>query len=469
MAAAPIGDFVQRICRNNLWNDETDGHLLHGFLTQKEDRAFEALVRRHGPMVLGVCRRVLGHAHDAEDAFQATFLVLVRKAHSLAGRHTIGNWLYGVAFHTALKARAAKAKRRERESQVRTMIHIESPRDEDADWQRLLDQELSRLPNRNREPVVLCDLEGKTRREAARLLNLPDGTLSGRLTTARRLLARRLARRGVALSGGALAATLAQSMSSACVPSPLIVSTVKAATMIASGQMAAGVISANVYNLTEGVMSAMIIAKFKFAAALVIALGLAAGGSYLVAGATPQAAGEAPQERQRGKREPAKDANSVSGALQSVDTDKNTVTINIFSRAEGESTNKTYPVSKDAKITRDGKEAKLADLKNVGRVAIKLSEDQSTAVSITTVARTATGEFFDAGKKTITIVIDTARQGKKKSTFTLTSDTKVTIAGKAAKLADLKEGTTVVLTFSADEANVVQVNVPAAGGRGRKE
>jgi hypothetical protein len=232
-------------------------------------------------------------------------------------------------------------------------------------------------------------------------------------------------------------------------------------------------ISANVHTLAEGETTTMLISKSS--TAIVIALALSAGESDLVAGATPRAAGvslvsnqDTPQERPRGKREP-RDANTVSGELQSVDTDKNTVTISIFSRAEGESTNKTYPVSKDAKVVRDGKEAKLADLKNVGRVTIKLSEDQSTAIAITTIARTATGEFFDAGKKTITIIIDTARQGKKKSMFTLAPDTKVTIAGKAARLEDLKEGTTVVLTLSADEANVIQVNAPATAGRGRKE
>src|SRR5262249_44075451 len=134
----------------------TDGQLLECFLARREEAAFEALVRRHGPMVLGVCRRVLRNAHDAEDAFQATFLVLVRKAASLLPREAVGNWLYGVAYHTALKARAAALRRRAKEAQVRAMSPREArPEDAGQEWRPLLDHELSRLPDKYREPVVL--------------------------------------------------------------------------------------------------------------------------------------------------------------------------------------------------------------------------------------------------------------------------------------------------------------------------
>src|SRR5262249_26019760 len=158
---------------------------------------------RHGPMVLGVCRRVLDHAHDAEDAFQATFLVLARKAASIVARDTVGNWLYGVAYRTAHKARVAAARRRLKERQMSRPEAL----DEDV-WRELrpvLDQELNRLPEKYREPVILCDLEGQTRKEAARRLGWPEGTLSGRLSRARVLLAKRLARHGLTLSGGAMA------------------------------------------------------------------------------------------------------------------------------------------------------------------------------------------------------------------------------------------------------------------------
>src|SRR5262249_51706510 len=153
-----------------------------------------------------------------------------------------GNWLYGVAYRAALEVKAA---RRIREEQVSAMPEP-GVVDESAVWcdlRLVLDQELSRLPEKYRVPVVLCDLEGRTRREVARQLGLPGGTLSGRLTTARRTLARRLARRGLALSDGALAAALSQGAASASLPTWLAVSTTKAATAVAAGSAAASVVS----------------------------------------------------------------------------------------------------------------------------------------------------------------------------------------------------------------------------------
>ena len=153
----------------------------------KDEAAFEALVRRHGPMVLGVCRRVLRNHHDAEDAFQATFLVLVRKAASIVPREMVANWLYGVAYRTALKARSMIARQRVRERQVTEMPEPEAAEPDDCwrDLQPLLDQELSRLPDKYRVPIVLCDLEGKTGKEAARQLGWPEGTVASRLARGR--------------------------------------------------------------------------------------------------------------------------------------------------------------------------------------------------------------------------------------------------------------------------------------------
>jgi RNA polymerase sigma factor (sigma-70 family) len=250
----------------------TDRQLLDRFLTAREEAAFEALVRRHGPMVLGVCRRVLVHLHDAEDAFQATFLIMVRKASSIVARETVGNWLFGVAFRTAQKARAAAARRRVKEKQMSRPEAVEE--DVWRELRPLLDQELNRLPDKYREPVILCDVEGNTRKEAARRLGWPEGTLSGRLSRARVMLAKRLARHGLALSGGAVAVALSHNAASACVPAPLVSSTVQAAAWVAAGHAAAGVVSAPVAALTEGVMKAMLMTKLKIATAIVLAVGL---------------------------------------------------------------------------------------------------------------------------------------------------------------------------------------------------
>jgi RNA polymerase sigma-70 factor (ECF subfamily) len=190
----------------------SDGQLLERFLAGRDAAALEALMRRHGPMVLGVCRRVLRDYHDAEDAFQATFLVLARRAASIWPREKVGNWLYGVAYQTARKARAVRAKRRVREVPASGAPEPEAPSDVPrSDLAELLDHELSRLPDRYRTALVLCELEGKTHADAAERLGWPVGTLSGRLSRARAMLARRLTRRGVLLAGGSLAVLLAQS------------------------------------------------------------------------------------------------------------------------------------------------------------------------------------------------------------------------------------------------------------------
>jgi RNA polymerase sigma factor (sigma-70 family) len=256
--------------------DMTDGQLLERFLAAQEEAAFEVLVRRHGPMVLGVCRRLLSNAHDAEDAFQAAFMVLIRKGPSLLPRQTLGNWLYGVAYHVALKARAAGWKRRAKERRAAAMSKPEASIEDTAlDLLPLLDRELDRLPDRYREAVVLCDLEGKTRKEAARQLAIAAGTLSGRLTTARRMLAKRLTRRGVTLSVAALAAVLTPGTTSAGVSPALLGATVTSAAALAAGT---GALSPQVAALTHGMMRSLLLAKLKLATAVLLTLALLSGG-----------------------------------------------------------------------------------------------------------------------------------------------------------------------------------------------
>jgi RNA polymerase sigma factor (sigma-70 family) len=228
-------------------------------------------------MVLGVCRRVLTNAEDAEDAFQATFLVLVRKGASVRPREMVGNWLYGVAYRTALEARGAIARRRAIEKQVQAMPHPAIEPKLEESWQELrplLDQELSRLPEKYRLPVILCDLEGRSRREVARQLGVPDGTLSNRLATARQMLARRLTRRGLTIPSAALATALAQSAVSAAVPAALIVSTTQTAALLAAGG-AVSAIPAKVVALMEGVIKTMLLTKLKTVAVVLLLVGLA--------------------------------------------------------------------------------------------------------------------------------------------------------------------------------------------------
>jgi RNA polymerase sigma factor (sigma-70 family) len=177
-----------------------DGELLIRFLSSRDEGAFAVLVRRHAGMVFGTCRRVLGNAADADDAFQAAFVMLARKAHTLTDRTCVGNFLYGIAFHTALKARAMATKRKAKEAQVATASR-ERERPESDELSRALDEELAKLPEKYREPVVLCELEGVSRKDAATRLGIPEGTISSRLATAHRMLEKRLKARGFAAVG----------------------------------------------------------------------------------------------------------------------------------------------------------------------------------------------------------------------------------------------------------------------------
>jgi RNA polymerase sigma factor (sigma-70 family) len=249
----------------------SDGQLLALFVKHRDGDAFAALLKRHGPMVMGVCRRVLLNHHDAEDAFQATFLIFARKAGTVTTQDSIAGWLYRVSYRTALEARVRIARRRSREQQVNELPHTAiEPNEGQGELLVLLDKELDRLPDKYRVPVVLCELEGRSRKEAARVLGVPEGTLSWRLAHAKKLLAKRLSRQGLVISAGTLAAVMAAGTASAC----LRTSTLK---MVLS----VGTVPAKVLALTEGVLKAMLLTKLKITvcfAALALVAGIGATG-----------------------------------------------------------------------------------------------------------------------------------------------------------------------------------------------
>lgn len=295
MATARMDSLMRQVRRAVLRRDDgdrSDGQLLTSFIERNDAVAFEAIVRRHGPMVFGVCRRIVHDHHDAEDAFQATFLVLACKATSIRPREQVANWLHGVALRIALKAKSLSARRRGREMQVIDMPEPESvPHDEWSDLQPLLDRELNGLPEIYRLPILLCDLEGKSIKEATRQLGWPQGTLAGRLARGRKLLAKRLANRGVTLSAGLLAAVVSRHTASAAVPATLMNTTVETATQIAAGQATlAGLVPAKVAILTEGALRAMLLIKLKtLAVGLLVAFLIVVAGAFYQTNAAEQA------------------------------------------------------------------------------------------------------------------------------------------------------------------------------------
>lgn len=282
---AELGTFFRRL-RYVLGSPATegvsDGALLERYVAGREEAAFAALMERHGPMVLGVCRRVLRNSPDADDAFQATFLVLLRKAGSISKRESAGSWLYGVAYRIALRARVAVERHQAQQRQVEEMAN-KTARDSlsDPDLRPILDEELQQIPEKYRQAVILCYLEGRTTEEAARQLGCPFGTVSSRLARARDMLRTRLIRRGLTIASGAVAALVTQNAAPAAVPPALTNLTLTVAHELLATGMAttSGVASAKVAALTEGALKAMWIGKLKATAALVMAaVGLAGSG-----------------------------------------------------------------------------------------------------------------------------------------------------------------------------------------------
>jgi RNA polymerase sigma factor (sigma-70 family) len=244
-----------------------DADLLRLFLSARDEEAFAALVRRHGPMVLGVCRRVLGNHADAQDAFQATFLVLARRAAAVRPASALANWLHGVAYRTSLEARRAMAVRRDKEQRAAELSAAASQITGDCDLREVLDRELAALPEVYRSAVVLCDLEGLSRKEAAARLGWSEGAVAGRLARGRAALARRLARHGLAVSTAGVG--LMSGSLVAGVPTELFQSTVRIGILTtARGVVCAA--PAAVVALTEGVLKTMLLTKLKVVATALV-------------------------------------------------------------------------------------------------------------------------------------------------------------------------------------------------------
>jgi RNA polymerase sigma factor (sigma-70 family) len=281
MSEGPLStllDYLRRLVSSEA-TDCSDEELLERFALERDEMAFESLLHRYGPLVWSICHRILTQEHAAEDAFQATFLVLVRKAGSVSKKASIRSWLHGVALRVALRARQHENLRRRRE-QVRSFRQTD-----EASWndvRSILDEEIQRLPEKYRLPLILCYLEGKTNDDAARLLNCPRGTVATRLARARDRLRSRLRRRGVSLSAGYLVALLAGNTASATVAPLVLAQTAK----VALTDMA----SVSITALTEGVLHTMFLSKLKTALAFVLMLAMISGagiGAYYLRAQVP--------------------------------------------------------------------------------------------------------------------------------------------------------------------------------------
>jgi RNA polymerase sigma factor (sigma-70 family) len=439
--------------------DATDQQLLKRFVEGREQVAFENLLHRHEAAVLAVCRRVLGHEQDAEDAFQATFLVLARKAASLLSGAGIGSWLYGVANRTALKAKVANARRRRREATA--AIKPEQEQKTASDWSDLLpvfDQEMQRLPSKLRATIVLCDVEGKTRTEAARELGWPEGTLSWRLASARSLLAARLKRHGITLSATALAVAIAEN-ASASVPAILSAATAQAAGFSLLDQaVAAGQVSANVAALTKGVLRTMFYQKIKIAVVICLALSAVGTGAVLAWGigakspegrmATAQQATEVAENpvvlAQGNDRAPAK-APDLRGPITEISADGKVLTVGM---AAGGGGGKQAPLT-EVKLTDKTKMEFTILAKDLRRklkvgdvVFVNLENGAASTVRVTPAADVR-GSIMDisADGKTLTVKSPPKRKGESAQNVNVKVTDKTIIVKAPVRVGETGEAT----------------------------
>ncbi|MGP0067374.1 MAG: RNA polymerase sigma factor [Isosphaeraceae bacterium] len=269
---------IQRLFGHGTVSGLSEGQLLARFVGDRDEVAFEAIVSRHGPMVLGICRRLLDDPHDVEDAFQATFLVLVKKARMLRDRDLLASWLYGVALRVATRSRRDRTRRRSRErSDIAADVSMPADDIERRELWSVLDAEVARLPARFRTPIVLCYFEGLTHDQAAERIGCPVGTVRSRMSKGRELLQSRLTRRGLAPTPTLLGAGPISGLAPA-VPPALFFKTLAGASVANGHPIVAGIVSTSAITLTQGVLRTMSMMKWMTLASAVMVLGALGGG-----------------------------------------------------------------------------------------------------------------------------------------------------------------------------------------------
>jgi RNA polymerase sigma factor (sigma-70 family) len=490
MAVAP--DCVRKVFDRVRDTADTggDGELLSRYRQHRDQDAFGSLVRRHGPMVLGVCNRVLRDSHAADDAFQATFLVLAKKADSVRPPDRLAPWLYGVAYRTAMKARGRAFRQQQVETRyaTETANRTQAEPSDDADVLPILDEQLHALPEKYRTPLVLCALQGLNKAEAAERLGVPEGTVSSRLARARELLRTRLARRGVAVPALALASLLTASELQATVHASFAYATTEVA-------LETALVPAPILSLSHEVLQSMMYTKLKAICVIALSVTLASGFSFYALnaddkkpaqGEKPAPAkpddkekpapkkpdnkeGDKPKPKEGDKPKP-KDGEKPrvmksAGKVASVDTKEHSIMIAV--KGDGGVVEKMYPVAKDAKIYIDGKEAKLDAIpKNATAGFLANAPKEGALPQITELRITGdivTGLVAKADATSITL----ASEGNDKS-FKLAANAKVTINGKEAKASDLKAGDKATLVKTSDNSAILVVTAGTKVGDGEK-
>jgi RNA polymerase sigma factor (sigma-70 family) len=504
MAAASFGHSLRKTLDRVRETDSGDGELLTRYRNERDQEAFGSLVRRHGPMVLGVCRRVLRDHHAADDAFQATFLVLAKKANAVRPPDRLAPWLYGVAYRTALKARGRLFRRQQVEQDYAVQAASNSsgketiaPPADDVDGTAellpLIDEQLNALPEKYRTALVLCGIQGLNKAEAAAKLGLPEGTVSSRLARAREMLRDRLLRRGIAVPAIAFTALFTADTLQAAVPPALATS--------ASATAGVSAIPATILALSQEVIRSMALLKLKILGAIALSVSLVSGGFGLVAlqaddkkpqpqpVAKPQAAngevkkptpadaekpkvkpesekgekGEKGEKPQKPESEDKKPTGKFGGKIAAVDAKANTITL-VFKGEDGV-TEKVVKLADAARVFIDGKEGKIADVPKGAMANFVLPGSKDGSATEATEVR-VTGQAIVGVVKQVDASGITLEGEKKPQAFKITADTRVTVNGKDAKVTDLGAGDKVLVVLTADGASAL--GITSGKGEGEK-
>ena len=470
----PTVEHLRRLVSALTGDRRSDRELLDAFASRHDEGAFSTLVSRHGRLVLAACRRILRNEQDAEDAFQATFLVLARKAGAVRWQEFVGSWLYHVAVRVSMKLRSQRMRRR---TQPLESCAAEPPAPtappSAQDFQTMLDEELHELPARYHAPLVLCYLQGMTQDEAARALDWTAGSIRGRLNRGRDLLRQRLARRGVALSAVLFAAALAPPASTAPLPSLLLVTTVRSGLLFAAGAVEPGVLPATVLTLAEGVLYAMFVKKMQFTSLVLLALGLVgAGAGWFAAPALAERFAPAVAAADGSVAAPSdgryRKPTGVQGRVSKIEAGRNPVAVTIvLGRGDDDDDDNdaaktvriAFDLARDAKVRVAGRPAELTDLKEGAPVTLELAADNRTVAAVHARGKIVAGApgKMDAAKQELSLLSDDDEAARPPQTFRILKDAALYIDDFPAQVADLEDCDELEVELAADGQAVARV------------
>jgi len=477
-------DHLKRLVAVEESRNQPDLELLRRFVEKKDEAAFCALLERHGPMVLGVCRRVLRNEQDAEDALQATFLVFVRKAVSIRRGTSVRSWLYGVAYRISRKACAKFSRQRVGEQRAAESARPEATADPTwAEMQTVLDEELQSLPEKYRLPILLCCLEGKSRDEAAKELGWKEGAVKIRLERGRKLLRQRLAKRGLPFSAVLLGTLLAKDAIAATLPVRLVAGLVDAGMKYAAGQSLSGLVSATVVGMANGMLQTLAIAKVKIVSAVLFIVG-AIGLGIGTVGHGMLSAGTTSEDRRAGsnhrtatdlpaipeipaiqmpllesgvpnedKADGAKERGpTVLGTVRAVHDNGQTLTLRVKEREHN------YSVEPTARVLIDGKHARAVDLKPRYRVTVTLTKDGMTIAEIAAAGPVVSGSVVSVNPVQQTVTVAWKEDARAVNrTFSLAPNTSIVVDEVSASLADVAVGSVAEMQFDVDEKTLLKL------------